>query len=69
MIITEMVEISGRQFIHTRSDSNRYIVRDGIPYEDAYDPAEFGRKYTEGDTIEGVDEAEAMLSTLLGGAT
>lgn len=49
MIITEQLEIDNRQFTRTYSDSNRYVVRDGISYEEAVDPAEFGRTYTEGE--------------------
>ena len=51
MIRTESLTIDGRDFIRTYSDSGRYVVRDGISYEEAVDPAEFGRQYTEGDVI------------------
>lgn len=51
MIITEKTTIDGRIFIHTMSDENRYIVRDGVVYVDAYDPEEYHRDYTEGDLI------------------
>ena len=51
MIVTENVIIDGRQFTHNYSDENRYVVRDGISYAEAYDPAEFGRTYTEGDVM------------------
>lgn len=53
MVIQEHVEINGRDFIHSYSDAGRYIVG-GEPhgeYEEAYDPAEFGRTYTEGELI------------------
>ena len=53
MIQTETFYINGREFTRTYSDSNRYVVRDGISYGEACDPAEFGRTYTEGDLIEG----------------
>lgn len=56
-IVQEHIDIGGRDFIHTYSDAGRYIVG-GEPYgeyEDAYDPAEFGRTYTEGDLMP-VDE-------------
>lgn len=68
MIIAETVTINGKDFTRTISDENRYVVRDGITYTEAYDPTELGRTYTEGDLIEGADESEAMLSVLLGGA-
>ena len=51
MIITEIVEINGRQFTRNYSNEGRYVVRDGKQYDEAYDPIEFGRTYTEGDLI------------------
>jgi hypothetical protein len=69
MIKTEQFEIDGRQFIRTYSDENRYVVRDGVEYSEACDPAEFGRTYTEGDVMpEDETEAEEILSILTGGA-
>ena len=59
MIITETIEINGKQFTRTYSDANRYVVRDGIEYSEAYDPTELGRTYIEGNIIE-EDEAEEM---------
>ena len=56
MIVTETFEIDGRQFVRTASDANRYVVRDGVSYSEACDPAEFGRTYTEGAVIP-VDES------------
>lgn len=52
MIKTEHLTINGRAFVRTYSDSNRYVVREGVEYSEAYDPAEFGRTYTEGDVME-----------------
>lgn len=69
MIVQEIFEIDGRDFIRTTSDSGRYVVRDGVEYSEACDPAEFGRTYTEGElmpTDEG--EAEEILDILMGGA-
>ena len=51
MIIQENIDIDGRHFVRTFSDSGRYVVRDGVEYSEAYDPAEFGRTYTEGELI------------------
>ncbi len=51
MIITETFYINEREFTRIYSDSGRYVVRDGISYSEACDPAEFGRTYTEGDLI------------------
>ena len=52
MIIQEQNYIGSRLFIRTYSDENRYVVRDGIAYGEAWDPAEFNREYSEGDLIE-----------------
>lgn len=51
MIIQTHFDVSGRDFIRTVSDAGRYVVRDGVSYEEACDPAEFGRTYIEGDLI------------------
>ena len=68
MIVTENFKVGERDFIRTYSDSGRYVVRGGVEYSEACDPAEFGRQYTEGDLIP-VDEAEAseILNIILGG--
>ena len=47
MIVTENVVINGREFSRTWSDVGMQIERDGAFYDEAYDPAEFGRTYTE----------------------
>jgi hypothetical protein len=67
MIRQEHFEINGRDFIRTTSDARHYVVRDGVSYSEACDPAEFGRTYTEGDLMpveEG--EAEEILNIILG---
>ena len=51
MIRQEHFDVNGRDFIRTVSDSGRYVVRDGVEYSEACDPAEFGRTYTEGELI------------------
>ena len=66
-IVTEHFMIGERDFTRTYSDSGRFVVRDGVSYSEACDPAEFGRTYTEGDLIpveEG--EAEEILNIILG---
>lgn len=70
MIVQEHFDVNGRDFVRTTSDSGRYVVRDGIEYEEACDPAEFGRTYTEGEIMP-VDESDAaeILDILTGGAT
>lgn len=57
MIRTENLTINGIDHIRTWSDAGRYVVRDGASYEEAVDPSEFGRTYTEGDLIP-VEEGE-----------
>lgn len=52
MIVTETFYIGERQFTRTYSDSNRYVVRDGVSYSQACDPAQFGRTYTQGEIME-----------------
>lgn len=51
-IQVETFYIGEREFTRTYSDANRYVVRDGVSYSEACDPAEFGRTYTEGDIME-----------------
>lgn len=46
MLYTETVTIDGREFTHTWSDLYT-VEREGVEYDEAYDPAEFGRTYTE----------------------
>ena len=68
MIRTENFTINDKQFIRTYSDAGRYVVRDGVSYSEACDPAELGRTYTEGDVIPTTDaDAEELLSIILGG--
>ena len=54
MIQTENLTINGRAFTRTWSDAHRYVVREDCEYEEAYDPSEYGRTYTEGREIEDV---------------
>lgn len=69
MIRTENFTIGEKQFIRTYSDAGRYVVRDGISYSEACDPAEYGRTYTEGDVIPDTDtDAAEILDIILGGA-
>lgn len=51
MIIVETFYINETEFTRTYSDAHRYVVRDGVSYSEAYDPAEFGRTYTEGELM------------------
>ena len=70
MIVQEHFDVEGRDFIRTYSDSGRYVVRDGVEYSEACDPAELGRQYTEGELMPEEDRlaiAEDILNILLGG--
>lgn len=67
MIVVETFYIEGRGFARTYSDSGRYVVRDGVEYSEACDPAELGRTYTEGDVMPVDDgEAQEILDIILG---
>lgn len=71
-IITETFYINNKQFTKTYSDAGRYVVRDGVSYSEACDPAEFGRTYTEGELMpseESSSEAEEIVDILTGGAS
>ena len=61
MIKTENFQIDGQDFVRTYSDDNHYVVRDGISYSEAIDPAYLGRTYTEGEELpdEEISEEEA----------
>lgn len=67
MIVTETFKVGERDFTRTYSDANRFVVRDGVEYSEACDPAELGRTYTEGDLIP-TDENEVLeiLNIILG---
>lgn len=68
MIRTESLTIGGKGFTRTWSDAGRYVVRDGVSYDEALDPTELGRTYMEGDLIvTDENEAEALLDILTGG--
>ena len=69
MIVQEHFNVKGRDFVRTYSDSGRFVVRDGVEYGEACDPAEFGRTYTEGELMpeeERIAQAEAVLNILMG---
>lgn len=58
MIIVETIQIDGNNFTRTYSDDNRYVVREGISYDQAIDPIEYPRTYTEGEKKPINDENE-----------
>jgi len=49
MLYTETVTIGGRQYRRTYSDTYK-IARDGVEYDEAVDPVDTDREYTETDT-------------------
>ncbi len=67
MIITENYDINGVAFVRTYSDAHRYVVRDGVSYDEANDPASLGRTYTEGDIIHDEEESGDIADYLRDG--
>ena len=71
MIRTETITISGKTFIRTYSDRNVFI-HGGSPegdYDEAYDPIDSGRTYTETDIpIDDETSAEEIVNILTGEA-
>lgn len=67
MIIKEIIEINGKQYDYTYSNSGKRISRDGVSYDTAIDPLDSGRVYVESD--EGAElTAEEALGIIIGGA-
>jgi hypothetical protein len=69
MIKTETITVDGRELTRTWSDAGRYVVRDGVSYGEAIDPADLGRTYTEGDVMEDEATAEELLEIIVGGTS
>jgi hypothetical protein len=63
MVIRENIMINERAFVRSYSDEGRYLLRDGVAYGEAIDPAEYAeeRVYTEGDVMSD-DDAEGLVS-------
>ena len=60
MIVTEIINIDGRDLTRAYSDAGYYIERYGAMYSEAVDPINSGRVYTETDqSIE--TEAQEVL--------
>lgn len=71
MLYTETVTIDGREFTHTWSDLYT-VERDGVEYDEAYDPAELGRTYTETGNLkatEATDEEYAEAGRIMLGVS
>ena len=64
MIKTEIAKINGIQYLHNYSNAGFKISRDGVLYrdnvlfDDALDPVDSGRTYTETDIPVFVDDGE-----------
>ena len=58
MLITETIFINDKQYMHNHSDAGFKICRDGVLYDDALDPVDSGRMYTETDIPVPVDDGE-----------
>lgn len=70
MIKTETITVDGRELTRTWSDAGRYVVREGVSYGEAIDPAELGRTYTEGEIMpEDEATAEELLEIIVGGTS
>lgn len=50
MLVTKRVTINNKYYMHNYSDAGFYIERDGVLYEDAIDPLNTDRVYTETET-------------------
>lgn len=49
MIIVETITINNTEYQHTYSDIGMKIEREGVRYDEAIDPMNSGREYTETD--------------------
>lgn len=59
MIVQVTKEINGVEYMYTYSDSGMKIVRDGVEYDEAIDPIDSNRTYTESETPRAEAETEA----------
>lgn len=51
--------INGISFVRTYSDTGHKVERDGVVYDEAIDPADAGRTYTESSEMVGEDVTDA----------
>ena len=72
MIVTKTVQLNGRLFTVSTSNSGYMIERDGNKYSEAWDPEGSGRTYTETDEkieeafLSETEEKAAAFDTLMG---
>lgn len=61
MIVKENITIGNNDFIRTYSDKNCYVVREGVSYEEAIDPIDMQRAYSEGSLIDNYELPEGIF--------
>ena len=61
MIVTEIINIDGRELTRAYSDAGYYIERDGVMYSEAVDPINSGREYTETDQLIETEIQEVLV--------
>ena len=61
MIVTEIINIDGRELTRAYSDAGYYIERDGAMYSEAVDPNNSGREYTETDQLIKTETKEVLV--------
>lgn len=69
MIKAERLTINGKEYTRTWSDEGMMVERDGALYDEAYDPADSARTYTETDVpceyaVAEAEDYEAALTRL-----
>ena len=61
MIVTEIINIDGRELTRAYSDAGYYIERDGAMYSEAIDTINSGRTYTETDQLIETEIQEVLV--------
>ena len=61
MIVTEIINIDGRELTRAYSDAGYYIKCDGAMYCEAIDPINSGRKYIETDQLIETEIQEVLV--------
>lgn len=66
IVVERFVNFDGRELIKTMSDAAMKIERDGVRYDEAVDPADAGRIYTEtGEQIEGYEPVKYSVVSII----
>ena len=61
MIVTEIINIDGRELTRAYSDAGYYIEREGALYGEAVDPINSVREYTETDQPIETEKQEVLI--------